>query len=183
MGPGSALRFAALVRDDEVLLPYANALPRKGGGSLRGVLTSLDPKPHADVYLIISMSAPSPLRHRAIIQPAVEPVLVARDVLLHRDVDERLVERDARDVGKREIDEALDVGIVGRGVAIGGRDARAVQMSDALEKVGIRGALAGARYATVFLLDLLPLASDYARTEDPAAIRAAVTGSSRCRRA
>ena len=33
------------------------------------------------------------------------------------------------------------------------------------------GALAGARYATVFLLDLLPLASDYARTEDPAAQR------------
>lgn len=33
------------------------------------------------------------------------------------------------------------------------------------------GALAGARYATVFLLDLLPLAPDYARTEDPAAQR------------
>ncbi|WOQ69862.1 ATP-binding protein [Microbacterium limosum] len=32
-------------------------------------------------------------------------------------------------------------------------------------------ALAGARYATVFLLDLLPLAPDYARTEDPAAQR------------
>ncbi|WP_298741146.1 ATP-binding protein [uncultured Microbacterium sp.] len=44
------------------------------------------------------------------------------------------------------------------------------------------GALAATRYATVFLLDLLPLAPDYARTEDPAAQRRITTCSGRCMR-
>lgn len=44
------------------------------------------------------------------------------------------------------------------------------------------GALAGARYATVFLLDLLPLASDYARTEDPPRSGASTTCSGWCTR-
>src|SRR3954468_18161923 len=59
----------------------------------------------------------SRLHQRAIIEPAVEPVLVARNVLLHRDVDVRLIERDARNVGEGEIDETLDVFLVSRLVA------------------------------------------------------------------
>src|SRR6187401_3526485 len=41
----------------------------------------------------------SPLHQGAVVEAAVEPVLIARDVLLHRDVDVGLAERDARDVG------------------------------------------------------------------------------------
>src|ERR1043165_530459 len=66
------------------------------------------------------------LHQRAVVETAVEPVLIARDVLLHRDVDEGLVQRDARDVGEGEIDEALHVGVVGRGVAGGSGGARTV---------------------------------------------------------
>src|SRR5205814_198747 len=62
-------------------------------------------------------ASPSPLLHRSLVEAAVEPVLVAGDVLLHHDVDVGLVERNARDVGEGEIDEAFDVLVVGRGVA------------------------------------------------------------------
>src|ERR1700687_596670 len=68
----------------------------------------------------------SRLHQRAIVEPAVEPVLIAGDILLHRDIDEGLVQRNPRHLGKREIDEALDVGIVGRLVAGRGRAPRAV---------------------------------------------------------
>src|SRR3954468_8142589 len=67
--------------------------------------------------LLIRHSPLSRLHQRAIIEPAVEPVLVARNVLLHRDVDVRLIERDARNVGEGEIDETLDVFLVSRLVA------------------------------------------------------------------
>src|SRR3984893_7073037 len=73
-----------------------------------------------------SLFAHLTLHQRPIIEPSVEPVLVARDILLHRDVDERLIQRNPRHVGKGEIDEAFDVGVVGRLVAGGGRGARAV---------------------------------------------------------
>src|SRR5699024_12400260 len=53
------------------------------------------------------------LHQRTIVQPAVEPVLIAGDVLLHRDVDEGLVQRDARHLGESQINETLHVGIVG----------------------------------------------------------------------
>src|SRR5450755_1635815 len=70
--------------------------------------------------------ASSPLRQRAIVEPAMEPVLITRDVLLHRDVDVGLIQRDARDIAEGQIDKAFDVGIIGRGVAGRGRGARAV---------------------------------------------------------
>src|ERR1700677_2467227 len=61
--------------------------------------------------VIVSMVAPpdavaprSCLYKAAVIEPAMEPILVAADVLLHRDVDIRLIERDARHVGVGEID-------------------------------------------------------------------------------
>src|SRR6201999_3491986 len=57
------------------------------------------------------------LHERAIVEPPVEPVLVARHVLLHRDVDVRLEQRNARHVGEGEIDEAFDVRLVLGGVA------------------------------------------------------------------
>src|SRR6516225_9160403 len=60
----------------------------------------------------------SPLHQRTVVEPAVEPVLISRHVLLHRDVDEGLIERDARHVGEGEIDEAFDVLVVGRLVAL-----------------------------------------------------------------
>src|SRR5882724_11567898 len=63
----------------------------------------------------------SPFRQRAIVEPAVEPVLIARDVLLHRDVGVGLQQRDARDVGEGEVDEALHVLLVSPLVAAGGR--------------------------------------------------------------
>ncbi len=61
------------------------------------------------------------LHKRAVIEPAVEPVLVAGHVLLHCDVRVGLEQRDARDVGIGEIDEALHVPVVGRLVAGRGR--------------------------------------------------------------
>ena len=79
------------------------------------------------------------LHQRAIIEAAVEPVLIARDVLLHRDVDEGLIQRDARDVGEGEIDEALHVGVVGRGVAGRGGGARAVDQLVHLRRLVAHG--------------------------------------------
>src|SRR5262245_24837253 len=70
--------------------------------------------------------ANSPLHERAVVEPAVEPVLIAGDVLLHRDVDEGLVERDARDVGEGKLDEALHVLVVACLVAFGRRGHRTV---------------------------------------------------------
>src|SRR3954470_2149009 len=81
-----------------------------GSSRLSAIITS----PYS--LLATRYSPLSPLRHRAIIKAAVEPVLVAADVLLHRDVDEGLIQRDARDVAVGEVDEALHVGVVGRGV-------------------------------------------------------------------
>src|SRR5271165_2845647 len=78
--------------------PHPPTPPHKGEGST----------PSLPRYLRVH----SPLRQRAIIEPPVEPVLIARYVLLHRDIDERLIERDARHVGKGELDEGLDVFVV-----------------------------------------------------------------------
>src|SRR6478752_7172736 len=49
------------------------------------------------------------LDHRAIVETTVEPICEARDVLLHRDVQIGLVQRDTRNVGEGEIDKALHV--------------------------------------------------------------------------
>src|SRR4029077_414705 len=49
----------------------------------------------------------STLDEGAVVEPAVEPVLVAGDILLHRDVDVGLEDRDARNVRICEVDEAL----------------------------------------------------------------------------
>src|SRR5229473_2179493 len=57
------------------------------------------------------------LYQRAVIQPAVEPVLIARDVLLHRDVDVGLVQRNARNIGECQIDKTLHISVVSRHVA------------------------------------------------------------------
>src|SRR3954462_6005024 len=59
-----------------------------------------------------SRAGDSPLHQGAVIEATVEPVLIARHVLLHRDIDEGLIERDARDVGISQIDEALHVLVV-----------------------------------------------------------------------
>src|ERR1044072_7511204 len=67
--------------------------------------------------LRMTVTIRSPLRQRAIVEPAVEPVLVAADFLLHRDVGVGLEQRDARNVGEGEIDEALHVLVVGVVVA------------------------------------------------------------------
>src|SRR5690349_9265552 len=61
-------------------------------------------------------SVPSGLDQSPIVEPAVEPVLVARHVLLHGDVDVGLEQRHARDVGEGELDEAADIPVVGGGV-------------------------------------------------------------------
>src|SRR5262249_57068663 len=74
--------------------------------------------------IIVSMGLR--LYERAVVETAVEPVLIARDVLLHRDVDEGLIQRDARHLGESNIDKALHVGIVLRLVADGSGGARAV---------------------------------------------------------
>src|SRR5262249_23756962 len=50
----------------------------------------------------------SPLDQRAVIKPAVEPILISRYVLLHRDIDVGLIERNARNVGEGKLDEAFD---------------------------------------------------------------------------
>jgi hypothetical protein len=53
-------------------------------------------------YSPFAIRRPSPLHQRAIIEPAVEPILIARDILLHRDVDEGLVQRNARNIAEGE---------------------------------------------------------------------------------
>src|SRR4029078_12853301 len=67
-----------------------------------------------------------PLHQGAVVKATVEPVLIARHVLLHRDIDEGLIQRDARDVGISQIDEALHVLVVAGLVALRRRGDRAV---------------------------------------------------------
>src|SRR3954464_3443309 len=62
----------------------------------------------------------STLHEGAIIEPAMEPVLITGHVLLHRDVDVGLIQRDARNVGVGELDELRDILVVARLVAAGG---------------------------------------------------------------
>src|SRR5258707_9797468 len=47
------------------------------------------------------------LHQRAVVEAAVEPVLIARDVLLHRDVYIGLIERNARNIGECQVDKTL----------------------------------------------------------------------------
>src|SRR5258708_27032473 len=88
--------------------------PRKGGGNERarlGLLTREVRNKHAQ-----SSRAPVTLlrlHQRAVIEAAVEPVLIARDVLLHRDIDIGLIERNARNIGECQVDKTLHVGLVG----------------------------------------------------------------------
>src|ERR1700686_2301195 len=100
----------------------------------------------ARLRIIVSMVAPrgaaspcSSLRERAVIEPAVEPVFVAGNVLLHRDVDVGLVQRDTRHVGEGEIDEALHVLVVSLLVAGRGRGARAVDECIHLRRLVVHG--------------------------------------------
>src|SRR5580693_8202356 len=73
----------------------------------------------ARLRIIVSMAAPqgaasprSPLRECAVVEPAVEPVFVTGNVLLHRDVDVGLVQRNARHVGVGEVDKTFDALVV-----------------------------------------------------------------------
>src|ERR1700712_463405 len=79
------------------------------------------------------------LHQRAIIEAAVKPVLITRDVLLHRDVDEGLVQRDARDVAESQIDKTLYVGVVILGVATRGSNARAIDQLVHLRRLVAHG--------------------------------------------
>src|SRR3954451_25017041 len=79
------------------------------------------------------------LHQRAVIQPAVEPVLIAGDVLLHGDVDERLVQRDAGNVGEGQIDEALHIRVIGGRIARGRGIARAVDQPVHLRRLVAHG--------------------------------------------
>src|SRR5262245_19035230 len=65
----------------------------------------------------------------AIVEPAMEPIRVAGHILLHRDVDVGLINRDARHVGVGLIDETLYILFVCRLVAIFGRCNGAVDES------------------------------------------------------
>src|SRR5437588_2032976 len=65
----------------------------------------------------MTASMRSPLHERAVVEPAMEPVLITADVLLHRDVDVGLEDRDPRHIGKRKVDEALHLLLVRRLVA------------------------------------------------------------------
>src|SRR5581483_12193503 len=69
---------------------------------------------------------PSRLDERAVVELPVEPVGVARDVLLQRDVEVGLEQRNARDLVEGLLDEALHILLVGRPVAAAGRSPSAV---------------------------------------------------------
>src|SRR5260370_10643926 len=56
------------------------------------------------------------LHQRAIIEATMEPVLIARDVLLHRDVDVGLIQRNARNICECQVDETLHILLVSRPV-------------------------------------------------------------------
>src|SRR5216684_2647884 len=79
------------------------------------------------------------LYQRAVIEPAVEPVLIARDVLLHRDVDEGLIQWNARNIGECQVDKALHVAVVARGIAGGRGGARAVDQLVHLRRLVAHG--------------------------------------------
>src|SRR5881394_18949 len=64
--------------------------------------------PHRHDELFYSL----PLRKCPIVQPPVEPILVTSDILLHRDIDVRLEQRNAGYVGESSIDEAFHVFVV-----------------------------------------------------------------------
>src|SRR5688572_3476232 len=57
----------------------------------------------------ISLSTPLLLLELAVVELAVEPVLIALHVLLHRHVEQRLIDRHARNVGDRHPREPPDV--------------------------------------------------------------------------
>src|SRR5882724_4187531 len=57
----------------------------------------------ADCAGMTSSLIPLPLRKRPVVQPPVEPILVTSDVLLHRDVDVRLEQRNAGHVRESSI--------------------------------------------------------------------------------
>ena len=59
----------------------------------------------------------------------MEPVLVAGNIGLHRHVHIGLIQRNARQVGEGQIDEAAHVAVVGCGVVVGRRHARAVDQA------------------------------------------------------
>src|SRR3984885_14408369 len=65
----------------------------------------------------IMISPKSALDEGAVVEPAVEPILIAGNVLLHGDVDVGLEDRDAGNVGVGEVDESLYVLLVVLGVA------------------------------------------------------------------
>ena len=69
----------------------------------------------------------------------MEPVLVARYIFLHRDVDIGLVQRNAGNVGEGEIDETLHAGVVGRNVAGCRRVARPVDQLVHLRRLVAHG--------------------------------------------
>src|SRR5690349_25111694 len=64
------------------------------GGRLEGWITRKPPI-HSR-YFLAGAHGGLRLHERAVVETAVEPVLIARDVLLHRDVDEGLIPLDAR---------------------------------------------------------------------------------------
>src|SRR5437870_5068715 len=74
-------------------------------------------KPAHDVSGLAQHRMALSLHERAVIETAVEPVLIAGYALLHRDVHVRLVDGNPRNVREREIDEAFDVLLAGLLVA------------------------------------------------------------------
>src|SRR6266478_5845677 len=84
-----------------------SSLPPKGGGNERARL--LAPTKERATQADSSRPPITPLRlhQRAVIEAAVEPVLIARDVLLHRDVDEGLIQRNAWDIAEGQVDKSL----------------------------------------------------------------------------
>src|SRR6516225_10272556 len=69
----------------------------------------------------------------AVVKPAMEPILIAGDVLLHRHVDVGLEDRDAWHVRKNSFHESLDVLFIGGLVAVCGGCDRAV--NEAVERL------------------------------------------------
>src|SRR6476620_2591581 len=89
----------------EVLAPLVRpSVPRTERIRRRGFLRNLAG--------MTSSLNPLPLGKRPIVQTPVEPILVTGDILLHRDVDVRLEQRDARHVGESSLDEALHILVV-----------------------------------------------------------------------
>src|SRR5262245_40710714 len=68
----------------------------------------------------MTLSANSALLEGAVVKPAVEPILIAGDVPLHRHVDVGLEDRNAWHVGEGGFNESFDVLLVGGFVAVCG---------------------------------------------------------------